>query len=215
MKKWNAISIFIVLVTGMVLLSGCMSPDSTSPTPVATLTKEIVQETTVLPVMPTPGTTIPAPVPTTIPTTKPTSVPTIKPTTKPTPVPTTVPTSVPKSMPTTDGTPGALFIHIRAGGCGGDLKVFIARAGTEVSPPVYYYLPDKTIIEGANTGYSQVKILMDGNSYMVEFPPGTYIANLPDMKGGVPEQQSFTISPGVRTDIWFQGTLLAASSRGC
>jgi hypothetical protein len=93
--------------------------------------------------------------------------------------------------------------------------VFIARDGTVVSPPVYYYLPDRTIIEGENTGYSQVKILMDGNSYLVEFPPGAYTAYLPDMKGGVPEQQSFTIRPGGRTDVWFQGTLLAASSRGC
>jgi hypothetical protein len=93
--------------------------------------------------------------------------------------------------------------------------VFIVRDGTDVSPPVYYYLPDRTIIEGENPGYVQVKILMDGNSYLVEFPPGTYTAFLPDMKGGVPEQQSFTISPGGRTDVWFQGTLLAASSRGC
>ena len=93
--------------------------------------------------------------------------------------------------------------------------MFIVRDGTDVSPPVYYYLPDRTIIEGENTGYVQVKILMDGNSYLVEFPPGTYTAFLPDMKGGVPEQQSFTINPGGRTDVWLQGTLLAASSRGC
>lgn len=215
MKRGNANGFFILLVTGMVLLSGCISSDSTSPTPEATFTKEIVKETTRTPATLTSGTTIPTSVPTVLPTTKPTSVLTTLPTTKPTPVPTTIPTSVPTSVPASDSTYGVLFIHIRAGGCGGDLKVFIVRDGTDVSPPVYYYLPDRTIIEGANTGYIEVKILMDGNSNMVEFPPGAYTAYLPDMKEGVPEQQSFTISPGGRTDVWFQGTLLAASSRGC
>jgi hypothetical protein len=126
-----------------------------------------------------------------------------------------VPTTIPSIIPTTDETAGSLFIHIRAGGCGGDLKVFIARDGTGVSPPVYYYLPDRTVIEGPNKDFTGVKILMDGNSYRVKIPPGSYIAYLPDMKGGVPEQQSFVITPDGRTDIWFSGTLLTASARGC
>ncbi len=93
--------------------------------------------------------------------------------------------------------------------------MFIARDGTDVSPPVYYYLPDRTVIEGLNPGYIPVKILMDGNSYRVNFPSGTFTAYLPDMKGGVPEHQSFVLSPGGRTDIWFSGTLSKASARGC
>lgn len=56
MKKWNAIGILTVLVTGMVLMSGCTSSDSPSTAPVATPAPQIVNDT--LLVTPTP---IPAP----------------------------------------------------------------------------------------------------------------------------------------------------------
>lgn len=114
-----------------------------------------------------------------------------------------------------ENTLGSLYIHIRAGNCGPDLKAFIAREGTSVSPIIYYYLPDKTVVEGANIGYYQAKILVDGNSDMVKLLPGSYTAYLPNMNGGEFETQSFIISPGDRTDIWFSGYSIAASARGC
>jgi hypothetical protein len=114
-----------------------------------------------------------------------------------------------------DNTLGSLYIHIRAGNCGPDLKAFIAREGTSVSPIIYYYLPDKTVVEGPNTGYYQAKILVDGNSDMVRLIPGFYTAYLPNMNGGEFETQSFRITPGDRTDIWFSGYSIAASARGC
>ena len=42
MRKWNTIGILTVLVTGMVFMSGCTSPVSTSATPVATPTPKTV-----------------------------------------------------------------------------------------------------------------------------------------------------------------------------
>jgi hypothetical protein len=45
MKKWNAICILIILVTGMVFMSGCTGSDSTSTEPVATPTPQIVNKT--------------------------------------------------------------------------------------------------------------------------------------------------------------------------
>jgi len=45
MKKWNATGILIVLVIGMVLMSGCTNTGSTSTAPVATPTPQIVNET--------------------------------------------------------------------------------------------------------------------------------------------------------------------------
>lgn len=119
-------------------------------------------------------------------------------------------------IPVEDTAAGKLFITIRAGGCGGDLKAFIAREGTEVSPIVYYYLPDKTVVEGQNIGYRSAKILMDGNSEMVELPPGRYTASLPPMNGGNEvEQQSFVINEGGTTHIYFAGMAATASARGC
>jgi hypothetical protein len=111
---------------------------------------------------------------------------------------------------------GKLFVTIRAGGCGGDLKAFIAREGTEVSPIIYYYLPDKTIVEGQNIGYTSAKILMDGNSEMVQLAPGRYTAYLPPMNGGNEvEQESFVITEGGTTHIYFAGMAATASARGC
>jgi hypothetical protein len=45
MKKWNAIGILIVLVIEMVFIGGCTRPVSTAPTPVASPTSQIVNET--------------------------------------------------------------------------------------------------------------------------------------------------------------------------
>lgn len=45
MKKWNAIGILTVLVTGMVFMSGCTNTGSTSTVPEATPTPQIVNET--------------------------------------------------------------------------------------------------------------------------------------------------------------------------
>lgn len=52
MKKWNAIGMLIVLVTGMVFICGCTSSDATSTVPVATPAPQIGNDT--VPVTPTP-----------------------------------------------------------------------------------------------------------------------------------------------------------------
>jgi hypothetical protein len=49
MKKWNAIGILIVLVSGMVLLSGCTDTGATGMAPMATPTLQIANETVPVP----------------------------------------------------------------------------------------------------------------------------------------------------------------------
>jgi hypothetical protein len=60
MKKWNAIGIFIVLVTGVVFLSGCISSASTNAAPMATPVPQIVHGTVLVTPSPTPVITVPA-----------------------------------------------------------------------------------------------------------------------------------------------------------
>ena len=313
MKKLTKIGIFIVLVTGMVLMSGCVNSDSTGTEPVSPTISQTVRTT--VPVTPTPSPEITVPettiIPTTIPnkvtrppvsipstgvwvkitysgnfsgslgtpgvlkfvegsgdqlyqvstidgpvvvtiqksdgstsalsvdvykdgairqhdaTTSPRGIIEIQTSVKTVTIPiTAVPVqnnnvnteSTTLPLPTSyseDMTTGSLYIHIRAGNVGPDLKAFIARDGTSVGPVIYYSLPDKTVVEGQNMGYYIAKILVDGNSEVVNLIPGSYTAYLPDMKGGEPEIQSFIIQSGARTDIWFSGYSVAASSRGC
>jgi hypothetical protein len=111
-------------------------------------------------------------------------------------------------------TTGGLFINIRAGGSVDGLKVFIAREGTNVSPIEYSFLPDRTVVEGENKGYLQVKIPPDGRSELIKLLPGNYTAYLPNWNGGEPEQQSFMIREEDITPIWFAG-FAASSGGGC
>ena len=60
MRKWNAIGILTVLVTGMVLMSGCTSPVSTSTVPVATPTPKIVNLIVLVTPSLTPAIAVPA-----------------------------------------------------------------------------------------------------------------------------------------------------------
>ena len=226
MKRWNAIGILTVLATGMVFMSGCISPVSTGTIPEATLPPQVDYETVPVPPAPTPTTAVPA---STAPVAPPPQIvnETVPVTTlAPTPALTTVndhgydeskykDTDPEPPVSVEDNATGGLFINIRAGGATEGLKVFIARDGTNVSPVEYSYLPDRTIVEGQNSGYIQVKILPDGRSELVKLMPGKYIAYLPDMNGGEPEQQSFMISKGGITPLWFTGFAASSGSGGC
>jgi hypothetical protein len=111
-------------------------------------------------------------------------------------------------------TGGGLFINIQRGGSVDGVKVFIAREGTDLSQIEYTYLPDRTLVEGENKGYIQVKIPPDGRSDLIRLPPGNYTAYLPDWNSGAPEQQSFTIREEVTITIHFMG-FSAAGGGGC
>jgi hypothetical protein len=102
-------------------------------------------------------------------------------------------------------TTGGLFIHIQRGGSVDGLKVFIAREGTDLSQIEYSFLPDRTVVEGENKGYLQVKVPADGRSELIRLQPGNYKAYIPAMGGGEPEQQSFTIRKEVIITIYFMG----------
>lgn len=225
MKKWNAICGLTVLVIGMVFISGCTNTVSTGTIPVAPTPPQIVYETVRVTPIPIPTTAVLSG-----------STPVLPP---PQIVYESVPatpalastTAVPAGNETDNNestykdnnhnTPlfvenentGGLIINIRAGGSVDGLKVFIVREGTTVSPIEYSHLPDRTVAEGENKGYLQVKILPDGHSEIFKLLPGNYTAYLPDWNGGEPEHQSFLIREQDITPIWFQG--FSASSGGC
>jgi hypothetical protein len=219
MKKWNAIGILTVLVNGMVFMGGCISPVATSTPPVVT-PPQVVNE--IVPVPPSQslatgvsaGTTLLGP-----------AIQQILNETMPvTPAQAAKPAepmaneivhneSTNRDKFIESENTGGLIINIRAGGSVEGLKVFIARDGTNVSPIEYSFLPDRTVVEGENKGYLQVKILPDGHSEIIKLLPGNYTAYLPDWNGGEPEQQSFMITEEVITPIWLRG--FAASSGGC
>jgi hypothetical protein len=202
MKKWNAVGIFTVLVIGMVFLSGCTKTASTNATPVAAPAAQTIDLTPLVTPSPAPETPTPAPV---------TAVPAANDTKYNEPL--YKDNNPQPASSVRNDTSGGLFINIRAGGSVEGLKVFIARDGTNVSPIVYSFLPDRTVVEGENKGYIQVKIPPDGRSGLVKLMPGTYTAYLPDWNGGEPEQESFTIRADEISPIWFQG--FSASSGGC
>ena len=60
MRKWNTIGILTVLVTGMVFMSGCTSPVSTSATPVTTPTPKTVNLIVLITPSSTPAIAVPA-----------------------------------------------------------------------------------------------------------------------------------------------------------
>lgn len=209
MKQWNAAGMVTVLVIGMVFLSGCTNTASPDAAPVAPPASQTVDLTPPVTPSPAPATRTPEP-----------STPTPLPTTA---VPAASDTGYDGQRPADNNTQpassvrndtsGGLIINIRAGGSVEGLKVFIARDGTSVSPIVYSFLPDRTVVEGENKGYIQVKIPPDGRSGLVNPMPGAYTAYLPDWNGGEPEQQSFTIRADEITPIWFQG--FSANTGGC
>jgi hypothetical protein len=105
-----------------------------------------------------------------------------------------------------DGVAGTLVTRVT--GCSSDnLIVFIARAGTNVSPIDNQYLLDRMVAGDQNTGFLPVKILPDGSSEMVSLAPGTYTAYLPNKSGDeIEEQQSFKIGANVITYLSFIGS---------
>lgn len=209
MKKWDAAGFVTVLLIGMVFFCGCTNTQSTDAAPGAAAASQTADVTPPVTPFPVATTTTPEPA-----TSKP------EPTTAVPAANTTrsdeariLDTNPQPASSVQDDTNGGLIINIRAGGSVEGLKVFIARDGTNVPPIVYSFLPDRTVVEGENKGYIQVKIPPDGRSGVVKLTPGTYTAYLPDWNGGEPEQQSFTIRKDEVTPIWLQG--FAANSGGC
>ena len=200
MKKWIAICILTVLVTGMVFMSGCTDSESTkigyeAPTTAVLTTKVTVVKTTAVP-----STTVTTEVPTTA---VPTTTVTVK---KTTAVPTTTAT-VKKTtvVPVTTAAGIGSMVIVTTGGLGGEVTAYVARAGTGFD------------LYGNSAAYIPVTIFPDGTSGSVSLEPGQYTAYLPDKQGTQqPEQQSFTINPNGNTVIQFSGySYRAASGGGC
>lgn len=226
MRNMEAAGMVTVLVLGMVFMSGCVSPSSTSTTPAVSTPSPIVDETVPVSSFPTsatdvlPGTVLVPPTPEQI----------VHENMSESPAP-TLATAVftanetgnneSQSKDNNRNTPlfvetettGGLFININRGGSVDGLKVFIAREGTSISPIEYAFLPDRTVVEGENRGYLQVRVPPDGRSDLIKLQPGNYTAYLPDWNNGEPEQQSFTIQKEDITPIWFEG--FSASGGGC
>lgn len=208
MKQWIKTGSFAVLFIGMIFMSGCVNPVSTSTAPVAPPTTHIVYETVLATQTTTPATPVPA---------SPT------PALKPAPALPTVNVSGynkstnayddPPSTVPVEGVTGPLLIHVGAGSADG-LTVYIARNGTNMPPFDSSYDPYRSVVEGQNPGYLHVKILPDGSSGIVDLMPGSYLAYLPDRSGGQPEEQSFMINPKYLTYVTFTGHA-AGSSGGC
>ncbi len=219
MNKRLAPGMFIIFVISMILVSGCSGTVSPDTCPVTTLPPQTHNGTVT-------ATTAPVSVNTTSP---PAQVSTTQlPTTTPLP-PTAAPAATagaqnnvskknatPAITATTGALTGALVIHIRAGGSADGLKVFIARDGSNLPPVEYSYRPDRTIVEGPNSGYLAVKVLSDGVSEVVRLAPGRYTAYLPSMNvGRPPEEQSFLVRDDEITQIWFDGYMTSSGGCGC
>lgn len=217
-----------VLVIGMVVMSGCVSPSSTIIPPAASTPSPAVNEN--VPVSPVltpaitvlPDTLLVAPAP------QRTANDTMPESPAPTPAPTGSTANETGYHESISGdnnrntplfveneTAGGLFINVNRGGSVDGLKVFIAREGTPVSPIEYTFLPDRTVVEGENRGYLQVKVPPDGRSELIKLQPGNYTAYLPDWNGGEPEQHSFIIHREEITPIWFEGFSASGGSCGC
>jgi len=226
MRTRGALSTVTVLVIGMLFMSGCVSPSSTGTLPAAPAPSQIVNAT--VPVSPAPSTAPALPPGTISGTPEPHQI--VNETVPGSPAPTPVPaggtvkepgysTSASQNSNSTpplfieNETLGGLFININRGGSINGLKIFIAREGTTVSAVEYTFLPDRTVREGENKGYLQVKIPPEGRSDLIKLRPGNYTAYLPDWNGGEPEQQSFMIHQEEITPIWFEG--FSASGGGC
>ena len=209
MKK-NAIPLMAIVVFG-ILLAGCMQPAGTGPvtTPVkvpspsptgavtvAGTTQHTVNETFPVPSLQTPATILSASDETSE--NKSTIVDNNS----------TDPVSV------ANETFGGLFINVQRGGSIDGLIVFIAREGSDLSQIEYSFLPDGTVVEGANQGYLRVKIPPDGRSELIRLRTGNYTASIPNQGGGEPEQQSFTICEEVILTVYFMG-FSAAGAGGC
>jgi hypothetical protein len=109
---------------------------------------------------------------------------------------------------------GGLFINVQRGGSVDGLKVFIAREGTDLSQIEYSFLPDRTVVEGENRGYLQVKVPPDGRSELIRLQTGNYTAYIPTMGGGEMEHQSFTVREEVIITVYLMG-FSAAGGGGC
>jgi len=209
MKK-NVIPLMVIVVFG-ILIAGCMQKAGTGPvtTPVpvpspyptevvtaAATTQQIMNETVPVVSARTPATPLPA------------SNETIDTES------TNVTNNATTQVSVTNETFGGLFINVQRGGSVDGLKVFIAREGTDLSQIEYSFLPDRTVVEGENKGYLQVKVPADGRSELIRLQPGNYTAYLPTTGSGEPEKQSFTIQEDDITTIFMLG-FSAAGGGGC
>lgn len=229
MQQWMKTGIFAVLVIGMVIMSGCISPVSTSTAPVTPSITPVVDENLI--VIQAPAQTTESPTRTPEVMASATAVPTAA-----TPVPApanpaltpatavstvnvsgyNITTNIYDSPPSTvsvEGVTGTLLIHVGAGS-GDGLTAYIARNGTNVPPVDASFDHYRSAGEHLNPDYLHVKIMPDGNSAIVNLMPGSYLAYLPDRSGGQPEERSFMINPRYLTYVTFTGHA-AGSSGGC
>jgi hypothetical protein len=230
MKDRQISGCLAILILGFLLTSGCSGTESSgntvqpaSPTtatvapaaePVLTPSPQIVYETVFVPS--TTAMVAPAAEPVLTP-----SLPIVYETAiePPTTVPTTVraadtspyvePTSPYNNLKpelSADGVSGTLITRVT--GCSSNiLTVFVARAGTNVSPMDDRYLLDRMVVGEQNADFLPVKILPDGSSEIVRLAPGTYTAYLPDKTASeIEEQQTFRIGADVMTYLSFNGS---------
>ena len=186
MKKWIAICILTVMVTGMVFLSGCTDSESTkigyeAPTTAVLTTKVTVVKTTAVP-----NTTV-----TEVPTT---AVPTTTATVKKTTV-----------VPVTTAAGIGSMVIVTNGGLGGEVTAYVARAGTgfDLYGNSAAYIPVTIFPDGTSGSVS-----LEPGKYTAYLPD--------KQGAQPPEQQSFTINPNGNTVVQFSGySYRAASGGGC
>lgn len=101
---------------------------------------------------------------------------------------------------------GNVVFIVRAGGSAQDLNVWVKDVTNTTIPAFdYTYNPDKSMIDGQNIGYDQYKILPDGQSDLLPFPAGKYVAYMQNGNGGQPEVQEFIVGNGDTTRVVFLG----------
>ncbi|RPI40069.1 MAG: hypothetical protein EHM53_03385 [Methanoregulaceae archaeon] len=226
MKSWCAIGIFIVLVTGMVLMSGCISSASPGTEPAATPAPQVVIAPVLVTPSPTPTIAVPAstapvaPLPTQIVYeavfVTPTTIPTLFwPTTPLRDEDPEYNYNYLKPVSSAGGATGTLVIRVE--GCSADgLTVFIARNGMNVSPLDNSYLLTRMVVEAENPVFLPVKILPDGSSEMERLAPGEYSAYLPNKDGDeIEDLQTFRIGANFMTYISLSGSSYSTPSSGC
>lgn len=109
---------------------------------------------------------------------------------------------------------GNVVFIVRAGGSAQDLNVWVKDVTNTTIPAFdYTYNPDKSMIDGQNIGYERYTVYMDGQSDLLPFPAGKYVAYMQNGNGGQPEVQEFIVGNGDTTRVAFLGHAVSSVAK--